>query len=80
MTYKLNPEIRKITSPVILTFHDGADEQRFPSGEALADAVFHKNYRIEAISARNDHVVLTVKENSAVNTMNWIGEEAVSFF
>ena len=80
MTYKLNPEVRKIISPVALTFGDGADEQRFPNGEALANAEFDKNYCIEAVSARDDCVVLTVQENRAVNTMNWAGEEAVSFF
>ena len=80
MTYKLNPGVRKIISPVTLIFSDGADEQRFSDGTALADALFQKNYCMEAISAKDDHIVLTVKENGAVNSMNWVGEEAVSFF
>ena len=80
MTYKLDQEVRKIISPITLIFSDGADERIYSDGAALAGAVFQKNYCIESISARNGHVVLTVKENSAVNAMNWVGEEAVSFF
>ena len=82
MTYKLNPEVRKIISPIVLTFSDGAGEQSFSNGAALADALFQKRYCIETISAKEEHVVVTVKENVTVNTANWIGEEAVkpSFF
>lgn len=39
MTYKLNPEIRKDLSPIVLIFSDGT-KQRYPDGKAVVDTVF----------------------------------------
>ena len=82
MTYKLGPEVRKITSPIILSFSDGRGDQRFQDGASLADAVFCRNYLVESLSARNGYVVLTVRENDQINTTDWADGEAVekSFF
>ena len=82
MTYKLDPEVRKITSPVIVSFCDGREDEQYEDGAALAEAVFCKNYLIESLSVRNGSVLLTVRENDQVSSINWVGEEAVemSFF
>ena len=39
MTYKLNPEIRKILSPVVLIISDGM-KQQYPDEQSVTDAVF----------------------------------------
>ena len=82
MTYKLNPEVRKITSPILLSFCGESKSKSFPDGTALADEEFDKNYYIDSISANGGSVIVTVSENARVNAINWIGEEAVepSFF
>lgn len=80
MTYKLNPEVKKITSPITIKF-DGSDSVlNFANGVALAEADFDKNYLIDSISAKDNSIEITIRENDMVNVVNWIGEEAVSFF
>ena len=80
MTYKLNPEVKKITSPITIKF-DGADDVlNFANGVALAEADFDKNYLIESVSAKDGSIEITIRENDMVNVVNWVGEEAVSFF
>ena len=80
MTYKLNPEVKKITSPITIKFDGSDDVLRFADGIALADADFEKNYLIESVSAKNNSIEITLRENDMVNVVNWVGEEAVSFF
>lgn len=78
MTNKLNPEIRKILSPVVLTYPDGT-KQQYESGKAVADAVFDHKYEISILSAVNDIVELKLVEQG-VPIMNWSGESVTSFF
>lgn len=78
MTFKLNPELRLIKAAVILVV-DG-EEHSYPDGDSLTELVFDKRYVIDSISARDNAVVVTLKENDRVNDITWIGEEAVSFF
>lgn len=82
MTYRLNPEVRKITSPIILSFGNGREDRQFQDGASLADAVFGKNYLIESLSARDGSVILTVRENDQLNAMSQTDGKAVerSFF
>ena len=82
MTYKLDPEVKKIQSPVVVRFPNGSDDMPFVNGTALADASFDKNYLIESLTAKENSIVMTLRENDQVNVVNWIGEEAVepSFF
>ena len=80
MTYKLNPEVKKIQSPVVVKFSNQAAEMTFANGAALADAVFDRYYLIESLAAESGSVVLTLRENDTINAVNWAGEEAVSFF
>ena len=78
MTYKLNPEIRKILSPFVLIFPDGM-KQQYASGKAAADAVFDHKYVISALLAKNDDIELKLVEQEAP-IMNWSGESTASFF
>ena len=50
MTYKLNPQLRLIKSPVILVA-DG-EEHRYPDGESLTVLQFDKRYVVDSINAR----------------------------
>ena len=77
MTYKLNPELRLIKSPIILLI-DG-EEITFPDGAALTEEIFDKNYIISSITTRENHIVMELKENKNIGVVNWIGEEPVSF-
>jgi len=78
MTYKLNPEIRKILSPVVLAFPDGT-KQQYENGIVTADAVFDHMYVISTVCAVDDVIELKLVEQMAP-MMNWSGEEAASFF
>lgn len=78
MNYKLNPELAKIESPVVLVI-DG-EEQSYENGTALLHLNFKQNYLIDKIAARDNAVVVFLKKNDEINSMNWVGEEAVSFF
>ena len=79
MTYKLNPELRKIRSPVTLIFPDGM-EKNFESGREIANAVFDKHYLIDEIKADGNVIKLKLMEQARAAVVNWNGEEAVSFF
>ena len=79
MTYKLNPELRKIRSLIILAFPDGT-EKFFASGAELTNAVFDKRYDIAEITAKDNMIRLKLIDQQDMPTINWIGEEAVSFF
>ena len=78
MNYKLNPKLAKIVAPVILVI-DG-DEQSYENGVALLRLNFKQNYLVDKITAQNNAVVIFLKVNNEINNINWIGEEAVSFF
>lgn len=77
MTYKLNPEVSKIKSPVILRIEGGESsvDKIYADGAELANAIFEKNYVVRSLAAQGDVIVLTVSENLCVNNTNWIGEE-----
>ena len=77
MTYKLNPQLRLIKAPAILVIE--GMERQYNSGEELTTLIFDKNYIIDSISARDNMVVVTLKENDRQFNINWIGEEEVSF-
>lgn len=78
MTYKLNPEIRKIISPIVMIFPDGT-KQQYESGKAAADAVFDHKYLISTVRAVDNIIELKLVEQEAPN-MNWSGEATTSFF
>lgn len=78
MTYKLNPEIGKILSAIILIFPEG-ERECYPDGEAVKGASFEKPYQITAIRAVDDNIEVTLQERRIVE-ITWNGEEEVSFF
>ena len=80
MTYKLNPYVKKITSPIKIKFDVSEEVMNFADGVALAEADFEKNYLIDSVSAKDSSIEITLRENDMVNVVNWVGEEAVSFF
>ena len=78
MTYKLNPEIRKIESPVVLVKPDG-QKLKYTSGDLAAEAVFDKQYVVKALRAVDNTIEIEL-DIPVVTGMNWKGEEAISFF
>lgn len=78
MTYKLNPEIRKILSPVILIFPNG-DKREYDNGKKAADDTFACKFTVSEMRAVDGKVEIKLTELEAPN-MNWSGEESVSFF
>jgi hypothetical protein len=77
MTYKLDPKLKLIKVPVILVSE--GYENCYGSREELTALTFVKNYIIESISARENSVVVTLKENDRQFKINWVGEEEVNF-
>lgn len=84
MTYKLNPLVKLFCAPVILHFGDGnAPDQYFENGTQLAEEIFDRNYLLEAVSAQNNQIVVTIKENKMINNTEWENESSatnLSFF
>lgn len=78
MTYKLNPAIEKITSPVSLLLPDGT-RQDYKSGKLVCEAVYDQRYTVKEIRAVENTVELTLEEMT-VPMIQSIGEEQVSFF
>lgn len=77
MKFKIDSEVRKITSPIVLNIGD--KEQNYENGSALSDYEFDKRYVIESISAKGDLVYITVAEGQDIPSTEWTKKE-VSFF
>ncbi len=79
MTYKLNPIVSQFLSSIILRFDDSDIPGRyFENGAQLAEESFDKNYLLESVSAQNNQIILTVKENGLINSTGWVGKDNVS--
>ena len=78
MTYRLNPEIRKILSSIVLIFPDGA-KQHYSDGTSAANAVFEHKYVVSTLRALDDVIEVELVEWDAPN-INWVGEAGTSFF
>ena len=79
MTYKLNPAIGKIESPVILCLPSG-EKREYQNGAAVVEDVFDRRFLIESLRAVGDTVEVVLSENTEMNSSTWIGEEQTSFF
>ena len=79
MTYKMNPALRKVKSPVVLVFPDGSNKS-YRLGEDVVEDSFEKAYQIDTIKADGDTIQIILKEREILEIQNWNGEEAVSFF
>lgn len=78
MTYKLNPAIGKIESPVILYLPSG-ERRRYRNGAGVVEDLFDRRFMIESLRAVENTVEVVLSEQIVVNT-SWIGEEQTSFF
>ena len=77
MTYKIEPGIARISSPVVLVYPD-MTESRYENGLAATQAVFDKSYRVVEIRAV-DYEIELVLEKVIAPTTNWCGEEQTFF-
>ena len=60
MTYYLDPDVRKIQSPILLCIDD--KEIEFANGQALSQKSFDKRYVIQSISAMKNQIVIVLEE------------------
>lgn len=77
MTYKINPDVAKMKSPVKVMLPTG-EEMLFNTGEEAAAADFSKHYVITEITAKGNVICLAVEE-VGMPQMNWVGEEGTFF-
>ena len=78
MTYKLNPSLEKIQSPVILILPDG-ERREYIDGAAVTEDVFNKMLLIDSLRAVGNTVEIKLAEPK-VETTTWIGEEQTFFW
>ena len=77
MTYKLNPEIGKIQSPVVIIF-PGGERREYIDGAAVAEDVFDKGFIVESLRAVENTVEIKLTEPQTMAS-TWIGEEQTFF-
>lgn len=77
MTYKLNPIIEKIDSPVKLFLPDKSVRE-YESGTAACKDTFGKNYQIKSFCAEGSTVVVMLSESQTAGS-SWVGEEQTFF-
>jgi len=78
MTYKLSSEIIKVSGPVRLIFPNGTKID-YHDGKSALSAEYDIPYCIQSISAEQNMIVVTLKENDMINNTSWSKSE-VSFF
>ena len=61
MTYKLEPSLEKIVSPVILVFPDGSRKE-YPDGVSVRNQIFGVKYLIDSVRAAGNAVEVVLKE------------------
>ena len=61
MTYKLEPGLARITSPVFLLFPSG-EKMEFENGEKACETVFDKRWKVTEMRAVNDEIEITLRE------------------
>lgn len=66
MTYKINPEVEKILSPIKLVLENG-ESQMFENGKQLAKAVFDKHYNIQSYEVKENYLEICVYEFYEIN-------------
>lgn len=73
MTYKIEPGLGRIMSPVVLLFPDG-HTLSFSSGEEACRAVYNRKYRVVEMRAVENTIEIRL-ELTAVPEINAVGEE-----
>lgn len=77
MTYKLSPELRYISSPIVLVMPDGK-RRGYSCGTDVCEAIFDERYKITEIRAVKDEIVIKLGIQEILGT-NWTGEEQTFF-
>lgn len=73
MTYKIEPGLGRIMSPILLCFPDG-HTANYSSGEEVCRAVYDRKYRVVEIRAVENAVEIRL-EHTTTPMINPIGEE-----
>ena len=73
MTYKLEPGLARVTSPVFLLFPSG-EKMEFESGEKACEAVFDKRWKVTEMRVAGDAIEVKLEEMK-VPEVNPIEEE-----
>lgn len=60
MSFYLDNEVSKIQSPIILCIGD--QKKNYDNGVALSEYRFEKKYAIDAITAQDNQIVITLKD------------------
>ena len=61
MTYKLEPGLARISSPIVLVMPDG-EKREYGDGKEMAEAVFDHRLAVGEIRAINDEIEIILKE------------------
>ena len=78
MKYSLPMEIKSISCSVVFVME--GKELRYDNGLSAVEHYFDRWYIVDKMYARNDEIVVVLKENEQINDTNWCGEEQISFF
>lgn len=62
MTYKLEPGLSRITSPIILIF-PGGEKTEYRNGEAAYAAVFDRKWKVAEIAAKENKIEISLEES-----------------
>ena len=73
MTYKLEPGLSRIMSPITLLFPTGLKKE-YQSGKEVCEMAFDRNYRVTEIWAAGDRIEIKL-EPMTTPMINPIGEE-----
>ena len=80
MTYILEGFIEKIKAPVVSAFDK--KEVEYEDGMTVCKEKFERYWLVDTIIVRDGKIILSMKENTRTNSVEWIGEEGIdrSFF
>ena len=77
ITYKLDPSVRVIQSPVTLKTTD--TETAYENGSVLAAASLEKRYVVDSVTAEGGRIIICVSENTGTKEAGW-ADRKVSLF
>lgn len=72
MTYKLEPILEKITSPILI--RHGELRRKYINGKAVIEETFNEKYEIKSIKAAGNMVEIELQQAKPLN------HESISFF
>lgn len=77
LTYKLEPGLSRISSPIVLMMPDG-EKREYKDGKEIVEALFDKRWKVTELRAAGDAIEEKVEETVIPGT-NWTGEEQTFF-